>query len=266
MTTLRSRVTVVAVVALLTLFVMQVAGAADALVVTAKDTGGISVSKAPLAAGARAPLSLQLNAHATDWVNVAQDAAKITDKQASDKALQFTGTLAIPGDKGGDLGFKEQIGLDAGTLNASYTVKPAKALTVFGLQVSVNLDTAVYKGGVVTVSQVKAPAADAAAGAAVETEAITVALPAEASGDNFTLYSETATKIEVATADGIPFTLTVPQPCKFVIQDNRKWENPVFEIRLVLEMDANGLELAADKEYKPALAFKFGAPLAFAGK
>ena len=79
MTSLSSRAMVVAVVALLTLFVVQVAGAADALVVTARDTGGISVSKAPLAAGARAPISLQLNAHAADWVNVAQDAAKFSD-------------------------------------------------------------------------------------------------------------------------------------------------------------------------------------------
>ena len=60
----------------ITVFAASAAMAADELVVTAQDSGRLCVSKAPLEGG-KAPLVLELNAHALQWAVVKQDKAEI---------------------------------------------------------------------------------------------------------------------------------------------------------------------------------------------
>ena len=282
----------------ITVFAASAAMAADELVVTAQDSGRLCVSKAPLEGG-KAPLVLELNAHALQWAVVKQDKAEMAERTPVDGGFTYRGALPIAGEKGGRLNFEEQVVLAGETLKASYMIQPEAALSVCGLQISASLDADLYKGATITVTQVEAPAEPAAAAgepaagdaaAAAEEPAaedaaasaeerpaaedaaapaevaklVTVTLPEEVQQEKVVLFAGLVRKIEVVTADGLPFTITVPKPTFFVIQDVRKWDSATFEIRLALEMKDEGVELPADKAYKAALALKFGAPLAFA--
>ncbi len=116
----------------------------------------------PPRVGRQALLSLEVNAHALQWLNVPQRFAQIEHRSAAgDDVRTFSGSLRIPGDlgpeQGGLLDFSEEIRIDGARLLADYELQTRGTVNLCGLQVSAYLDAGAFKGSQVLLSGVAKP-------------------------------------------------------------------------------------------------------------
>ncbi len=116
----------------------------------------------PPRVGRQALLSLEVNAHALQWLNVPQRFAQIEHRSAAgDDVRTFSGSLRIPGDlgpeQGGLLDFSEEIKIDGARLLADYELQTRGTVNLCGLQVSAYLDAGAFKGSQVLLSGVAKP-------------------------------------------------------------------------------------------------------------
>jgi len=114
------------------------------------------------------------------------------------------------------------------------------------------------KVGLPTPGEDTEPPAEApAAPAFTDADPVTLQLPIEASEDEWEVWSGFCKRIEIAGPEGLSFTITAPKAYRFVIQDNRKWGTPVFEIRVAFVMMQEGLEITEEDEFLSRLEFGF---------
>jgi len=241
---------------------------ADGLTASLRDDGRLRVLEGP-----QALLTLEMNAHATDWVNVSQRRASVEEQETGEAGVRlFSGRLPIPGEQGGELGFEEKVRAEGSRVLVKYDMHALDAMTLWGLQVSANLEVEAYKGATVLVEgrQVPETAGGVRPGAVglrpavtyVDAEPLTLSLPLEADEEKWQLFDGRCDKITVRTGAGQGLVISVPEKARFVIQDNRKWGHDQYEIRLVFVMSAEGQAIATGDIYTGDLTLDFGKTVA----
>ncbi len=63
-------------------------------------------------------------------------------------------------------------------------------------------------------------------------------------------YCQTVT---ISRAAGPDLVIAAPETCRFMIQDNRKWGQGFFEVRLTFLMSARGQAVGVDDSYEAEL-------------
>jgi len=242
----------------------QVACAQDALTAKLLAQGGVSIMS-----GEKVLATLSLNVHGPEWQHADQVAATAVVKEADPGPGKVVeGTLPVPGSEGGTVQFVETIRPVAQGFSAGYSLGFTKAMTLNGLQVSLLLPTDTFAGkGIVVHRQPAKPAGGEAAAA----ETVSVTLPEQLDQEKWQLATTPASKIEIAAGTVNAITLTPKPPevkegeaaelPRFVIQDLRKWEQNVFEVRLILIMEDKGKQVSAEEKMKVALDLAFGREL-----
>jgi hypothetical protein len=238
----------------------QVVCAQDALTAKLLPQGGVNIMS-----GEKPLATLSLNAHGPEWKHVDQAEATATVKEADPGPGKIVeGTLPVPGTDGGAVHFVETIGPTAKGFSADYTLGVTKALALNGLQVSLLLPTSMFAGKTIVVHT--RPAAPAGGEAAAD-ETVSVTLPEQLDAEKWQLAASPASKIEIAAGadDAITLVPKVPAPKEgeapqlpmFVIQDLRKWDQNMVEVRLFLIMDDNGKQVAEEDKMHVALDLTF---------
>lgn len=252
-------------VVLLVLAVLACAAASaqDALTARLLPQGGITIMS-----GEKLLATLSLNAHGPEWKHADQPAATDVVVKAADPGpgSVVEGSIPVPNTQGGTIRFVETVKPGPQGLTVGYTVGFNQAMTLNGLQVSLILPTDVYAGNTIAI---RAPAPPPAEGEAAAPKTLSVALPEQFEEEKSQLAAAPGSSIEIAA--GTPNAITVTPKLsgakegeavllpRFIVQDLRKWERSVFEVRLVLIMDDQGKPVAADEKMTVAL------DLAFAG-
>jgi len=280
--------------------------------------------------GPQAMFSVELSAHAVEWLHVQPKEAGIDELSRPDPpGLAVFGALEIPGaeeDAGGvDLAYEGKISLQDTAMTASYAVRPDAPVTICGLQLSAYLDAAAYQGATIRLVDVKTPSAgfeqetwytlpddpvepeeaaqeegaepqdkpktdeeeevdepavglpepfepgeeakttaEAPTPPFTDAEPVTIKLPVNANEDDWQLWAGFCKTIQVTGPENLSFTITAPKPYRFVIQDNRKWGMPAFEIRVAFVMNQEGLEVTDEDEFLSRLKFTFEDTVKFA--
>lgn len=244
-------------VALALLTTAGVAGAADGLLVNVADDGSLTVTT-PSAPSAVAPIKLELNGHGTGWQHVEQSASEIPQRcKPTPTVRAFSGLLPIPGNRGGLVGFRSCIATEGKMLSAEWEMRPANDILLNGLQASIWLDATAYKGSILRLTDVKRRYESEQGPVYTDTESVTVALPLEPEAERFVLFDGYCGAIQIPTDKGIAFRLTAPEPYRFIIQDNRKWEHDVFEVRLAFFMAEGGVVFSKEDALAARLLLEF---------
>lgn len=242
---------------------------AEGVTASVRDDGRLRVLQ-----GTQGLLTVEMNAHALDWVNVSQRRASVEEQETGEAAVRlFTGRLAIPGEQGGELGFEENVRAAGSRVMVKYDVHALDAMTLCGLQVSANLEVEAYKGAEVLIEGRQVPKAPAGLrpGAVdlkprveyVDAEPLTLTLPVEADEEEWQLFDGRCDKITVRRGTGQDLVISVPEKARFVIQDNRQWGHELFEIRLVFVMAVEGQALSTGDSYTGELTLDFGEAVGF---
>jgi hypothetical protein len=241
-------------------FGTQIVCAQDALTAKLLAQGGVKVM-----AGDKLLATLSLNAHGPAWKHVDQPAATAVVRDAETGPARIVeGSLPVPDTDGGAVRFVETVKPVEKGFSVAYSLGYTKAMALNGLQVSLLLPAEVFGGKSVVLH---APGeGDAAADRATE-----VALPEQLSAEKWQLATSPATKVEIApgTENAITIAPKVPeaeagakvQLPKFIVQDLRKWDQNVFEIRLILIYDEKGKQVTAEDKANTELSVTFARAL-----
>ena len=196
---------------------------------------------------------IELNAHGTDWTHAPQESATAQVSDLPDRAgKRFEGTLPIPTAAGAGIQFIESVKALPQGLRLEYDLNMTGAMKLNGLQLSVNLPVAQYGGEDVTIPQLDG-----------DPEAAT--LPQEESANNFQVWSGEGAKIEVARDTDDAITIELRAPTDIVVQDLRRWEHPIFEIRFPAIMEDGGRDVSADDRFHLDLTVSLPAPVKLQG-
>jgi hypothetical protein len=239
------------------------AGAQDTLTAAVSPQGTVTISSGdqPLA-------TLSLNAHGPDWKHVDQSASKATATAADGGRTRLvSGTLPVPDTDGGAIRFAERLEFATDGLSADYLLGPTEGLTLDGLHVSLLLPTQAFAGQPIVLHT--PPASGAADGATGEVKRLT--LPAKLGDGQWQLFTGPVTQVEIApgTPQAITLVLAPPDPGEqglaeppvLVVQDLRKWDQDVLEVRLSLVNADDGQWLAAWDKLRVALSVTFAREL-----
>lgn len=185
---------------------------------------------------------IELNAHGPQWKHAPQatGAAQVSD--LPDQAgKRFVGTLPIPNTDGGALRYIESVKTLPRGLQLEYDVVPTKGMKLNGLQFSLCLPVAVYAGKEVAVSR-------------AEGEPDIIGFPTD---QPFNGWGGEAARLEVARNAPEAITLDLRAAADVMMQDLRKWERPVYEIRLPAISDDQGRDVTADDRFHLDLTVTF---------
>ena len=245
-------------------FGTQIVCAQDALSAKLLAQGGIKVM-----AGDKVMATLSLNAHGPAWKHADQPAATAIIKDAeTGPAKTVEGSLLVPDTDGGAVQFVETVTPAEKGFTVAYSLGYTKAMTLNGLQVSLLLPADVFAGNAVVLY---APGEKPAEGEAAADKATEVPLPEKLDWEKWQLATGQASKIEIAqgTDNAITIAPKLPEPkegakvalTRFVVQDLRKWDQNVFEVRLILIMDDKCKQVSAEDKANIELSITFARPL-----
>ena len=204
-------------------------------------------------AGATELGALELNAHGPQWAYASQAGATARVSDLPDQAgKRFVGTLPVPNTDGGALAFTETVKTLPQGLRLVYEVGVTKALQLNGLQVSLRLPVAQYGGQPVLIS-------------GPDGEPRTVSLPPEQGENTFAGWSGAGSKLEVAKGTNQALTIELQGAADVMIQDLRKWKEPVFEIRFPAIMEDPPRPVAAEDKFHLDLTVTCAGPVPLAG-
>lgn len=189
---------------------------------------------------------IELNAHGPGWQHAPQKSATVRVSDLPQGAgKQFIGSLPVPNTGGGAVTFTQTVKTTAGGLSLAYDVGMSRDMELNGLQVSVLLAVEQYAGKEVAISH-------------PERELEIVTLPEKQEGEGFQVWYGEGAKIEVARGTPEAITLELLAPADLVIQDLRRWEHPVFEIRFFAIMEEPPREVTAEDKLHLDLKVSFG--------
>ena len=237
----------------------RIACAQDALSAKLLAQGGIRVM-----AGDKLLATLSLNAHGLGWKHADQPAATALIRDAEvGPAKTVEGSLPIPDTDGGALRYIETVTPAEKGFTVGYSLNYTKDMTLNGLQVSLLLPAEMFAGQAVVL---RLPGEGGAA-----TRAVTVPLPEKLNGDKWQLADGPAARIQIAAGTDNAITIapklsTAREGAKadlprFIVQDLRKWDQSVFEVRLVLIFDEKGKQVLAEDKANTELSITFARPL-----
>ena len=220
----------------------------DALNAKLHPSGMVQVSRAGVELA-----TIELNAHGPGWLHAPQKSATAEVSDLPDQAgKRFVGVLAIPDTEGGAIRYTESVKTLSQGLQLEYHLTMTETMRLNGLQVSVNLPVAQYSGKEVLISR-------------LQDDPELVGLPQEQQQGKFQVWSGQGAKIEVAKGTGEAVTLELRAATDVVVQDMRKWDNPVFEIRFPAIMEDPGREVPAGDGFHLDLTVTFAAPVQLEG-
>ena len=192
---------------------------------------------------------IELNAHGAAWQHAPQKGAtaEVTDLPA-ESGKQVVGVLGIPNTDGGAIRYTQTVTVVPQGLRLAYDLTMTKTVRMNGLQFSINLDVPRYAGTEVVVY----PAYG---------EPELVGLPKEEQENRFQLWSGQGARIEVAKGTEKAITLELLADADTVIQDMRRWDNPVYEIRFPAIMEDPPREVSAGDTFHLQLTVTFAGPI-----
>lgn len=194
---------------------------------------------------------IELNVHAPGWKNGPQASAtaRVSDVPGGKR---FVGVLPVPDSNGGALDFAQTVKSLPQGLDLDYDVTMTKAMKLSGLQVSVDLPTAIYGGKDVLIVNPDA-------------ESRTATLPQEQMGDNFQIWSGDGARVEVARGTPEAVIVELQAAAGLIIQDLRRWQRPTFEIRIPAIMDDAGRDVTTGDRLHLHLTVTFARPVTLTG-
>jgi hypothetical protein len=196
--------------------------------------------------------TIELNAHGPNWQHAPQASATAEVSDLPDETgKQFVGTLPIPNTDGGAIQYTESVKVLPQGLHLEYDLAMAGAMKLNGLQLSICLPVAQYAG-----KELAIPRADG--------QPQIAGFPEEQQ-QNFQVWSGEGAKIEVAKDTDEAVTIELRAAADVVVQDLRRWERPIFEIRFPAIMEDQGRELTAEDRFHLDLTVTFAAPVKLEG-
>jgi hypothetical protein len=223
--------------------------------------GGVSVM-----AGGKLLALFSLSAHGPEWKHADQPQATATVREADPGPGEVVeGTLPVPSTDGGAVKFVETVIPRDRGFSADCILGVTQALTLNGLQVSLLLPTDRFAGKTIVVH---GPPAGAEAAAE---EPVSLTVPGRLDEEKWQLFAGPASKIEIAagTDDSITIAPRPPEakkgevaaPTTFLVQDLRKWDQDMIEVRLYLIMEDKGKQVAVEDKLHAALDLIFAREL-----
>ncbi len=220
----------------------------EALTATLHPSGSVQVSR-----GAQWLAMIELNAHGAGWQHAPQKGASADVSDLPEQAeKRFAGVLAIPGGEGAEIRYTETVTTVSQGFRLEYDLSITDTAKLNGLQLSINMPTTQYAGKEVLISQ-------------LYEDPQLVGLPKELQGGRFQIWSGQGAKVEVAKGTPEAVTLELRASTDVVIQDMRKWDNPVFEVRFPAIMQDPGREVTGGSRFHLDLAVTFAAPVRLRG-
>lgn len=194
---------------------------------------------------------IELNAHGTGWLNAPQSSATAQLSDLPGQAgKRCVGTLPVPNTDAA-LQFSETVRTLPQGLQLEYEVSAAKAVKLNGLQVSVNLPTVRFAGKELAVSQ---PDGDPQIGA----------FPLLQQDQNTQVWAGPGDRVAVAKGTADAVTVQMRAATDVLIQDLRRWEHQIFEIRFPAIMEDGGRDVTPDARFHLDLTIMFAGPVKFA--
>ena len=198
--------------------------------------------------------TVDLNAHGPGWKHAPQAGATARVSDLPDQAgKRVVGVLPVPGTDGGALEFTETVKTLPQGFRLEYEVGVNQAMKLNGLQVSILLPVARYAGKELVITR---PDDD---------EPSVATLPLEQREETPQVWAGAGSKIEVATGTDQAITIELLAAADIVIQDLRKWDQPVFEIRFPAIMEDPGRVVAAEDKFHLNLTVTFAGPVKLTG-
>jgi hypothetical protein len=189
--------------------------------------------------------TIELNAHGAEWKHAPQTTATAQVSALPNGAgKRFTGTLPVPNTDGGAILYTETIRPLPQGLRLEYDLGVTKAMKLNGLQLSVNLPVAQYAGKPVTVGQFAGEPGGAT-------------FPKDQAEQVVQVFSGEGSRVVVAKDTEDAITLELRAPTDVVIQDLRRWEQPIFEIRFPAILEDPGRDVPADEKFHLDLTVTF---------
>ena len=220
----------------------------DALTAKLHPSGMVQISRADVGLA-----TIELNAHGPGWKHAPQKSATADVSDLPERAgKRFVGVLAIPDTEGGAIRYTENVTTLSQGLRLEYQLTMAGTMRLNGLQFSINLPVAQYAGREVLISR-------------VHEEPKLAGFPQEQQEGKFQVWSGQGARIEVAKGTEEAVTLELRAATDVVVQDMRKWDNPVFEIRFPAIMEDAGREVSAGDRFHLDLTVTFAAPVRLEG-
>jgi hypothetical protein len=225
----------------------NVSWAQEALVVKLDPTGMIHVMR-----GAVELTTVELNSHGVAWKNAPQSSATAQVSDLPPGGKRFVGTLPIPDTAGGALQFVETVKPMPKGLALEWDVSLTKAMKLNGLQVSIGLLAAPYLGKALTIGQ-------------PEGDPITVLLPTDKPESVFYGWSGAGERVEAGKGSPDAVAIQLRAATDIVVQDLRKWNHPVFEVRFPAFNEDGGRDIAVTDRFHLDLILSFAAPVTLSG-
>ena len=193
---------------------------------------------------------VEFSAHGPDWQHAPQARAKAEVSEVPNVvgARRIVGTLPVPNTEGGEVKFTETVTTIEKGLALQYDLSFGRGVTLNGLQTSVMLDVTRFAGKTLTIRT-------------GEGEAQEVALPEEADGEKWQLWTGAATKVEVAADTPEAMTVVPREAAQVAVQDLRRWGQAWFEIRLAAITSEQGKAVTADDTYDIDFTITFAGPI-----
>jgi len=248
MRSLQARTVVVCVAATMLLAAAGTSWAQETLTARLHATGMARVSRGDVELA-----MIELNAHGPGWQHAPQASATADVGDLPDQAgKRFVGTLPIPNTDGGGIQYTESVKALPRGLRLEYDLGMAGAMRLNGLQVSICLPVARYAGKELVASQPQG-------------EPQLLGFPQEQQERTFQVWAGQGAKIEVAKGTDEAVTIELRAATDVVIQDLRRWDRPVFEIRFPAIMEDQGRDVAAEDKFHLDLTVTFAAPVKLEG-
>jgi hypothetical protein len=219
----------------------------DALTAKVEQSGTVRVFS-----GTAELAMVELNAHGAQWKHAPQATASATVTDLPGGAgKRVVGTLPIPNTEGA-LRFTQTVKPIPQGLQFDYEVSVGQSVRVSGLQVSVNLPAARYAGKELLISR---PDAEPDLGT----------LPTLASDQLFQIYSGEGERVEVAKKTPDVVAAQLRAVTDILVQDLRRWQHDVFEIRFPAIMEDGGRDLTPDDRFHLDFTLTFAGPVKITG-
>lgn len=196
---------------------------------------------------------LELNAHGPQWKHAPQSSA--TTPQVADlpnnAGKRITGTLPIPGTTGA-LRYTQTVTKLPQGLRLEYDVAPVQAIKLNGLQLSLNLQVPQYGGKEIAISR---PDGDPQI----------VTLPPNEPDQLFQGWGGAGYRVEAGKGTPDAIAVELIAATDIGIQDLRKWEHPLFEIRFPAISDDAGRDVTPEDRFHLVVTVTGAGPIALAG-
>jgi hypothetical protein len=197
---------------------------------------------------------IELNAHGPQWKHAPQ--ASATTPQIADlpdkTGRRITGTLPVPNTTGGALRYVQTITTLPQGLRLEYDVAPVQTVKLSGLQLSFNLQVPQYAGKDLTISR-------------PDGEPQIVSLPANEPDQLFQGWGGEGYRVEAGKGTPEAIAIELIAATDIGIQDLRKWEHPLFEIRFPAVSDDAGRDVTPEDRFHLVVTVTGAGPITLTG-